>query len=183
MSSQDLRVQGNRRWVIVELSSSGEKETNVSAIQSSVHRILRRKDLDVFVPAISQGVRNESQTLFFMDGYIFVEFKEDVQYLKLRDTSYFRDVLCNSIRSGSSPTYSLLKDSELDPMRTGMEELKSGNFKIGDNVRVITGIYKNLRGEVSMVYDGGENIQLAVNHLRSKGLLMDFPATYLKKSE
>lgn len=172
-----------RRWVIVELSSTGEKETDVLSIKSAVCRILRRNDLEVFIPAISQGVRNDSQTLFFMDGYIFVEYHSGVSYLKLRDTSFFRDVLCTSSRD-ANPSFSLLSDVELEPMRAGTESLKSVSFKIGDQVRVITGTYKNLRGEVSLVYDDGKNVQVTVNHLRSKrGLLVDFPSTYLERSK
>ena len=171
-----------RRWVIVELSSIGEKEADVHSIRNAVCRILRRNDLEVFIPAISQGVRNESQTLFFMDGYIFVEHKTGIPYLRLRDTSLFKDVLCTSSRN-ASPSFSLLNDAELDPMRDGMEDLKSVSFKIGDSVRVITGTYKNLRGEVSLIYDDGENVQVTVNHLRSKkGLLVDFPSTYLERT-
>lgn len=69
-------------------------------------------------------------------------------------------------------------------MRAGMDDLRSGDFEIGDRVRVVTGTYKNLRGEVSLVYEGGESVQVAVSHLRSKaGLLVDFPATYLERTE
>lgn len=172
-----------RRWVIVELSTVGERDFDVRTVSSSVHRILGRSDLEVFVPAISQDVRNDSQTLFFMDGYVFIEFKEDVPYLRLRDTSLFKEVLCNS-KPGEAPKFSLLEDRELDPMRQGMEDLKTGDFKVGDPVRVVIGTYKNLRGEISLVYEGGENVQVAVSHLRSKrGLLVDFPATYLERIE
>jgi len=161
----------------------GERDFDVKTVQSSVHRILGRIDLDVFIPAISQDVRNDSQTLFFMDGYVFIEYKEDVQYLRLRDTSMFKEVLCTS-KPGEASRYSLLDDRELDPMREGMEDLKTGDFEVGDQVRVVIGTYKNLRGEVSLVYEGGENVQVAVSHLRSKkGLLVDFPATYLERTD
>lgn len=116
-----------------------------------------------------------------MNGYVFIEYDPGAPYLALRETSYFRDVLCKSYRN-SAPEYSLLSDSDLEPMRAGMEDLKSNSFQIGDSVCVITGTYRNLRGEISLVYDDGETVQVAVNHLRSKkGLLVDFPSTYLER--
>lgn len=181
MTSSDVSGQSvdGLRWVIVELSSNGEREGDVDAIRSSVKKILGVGDIRVFIPAVSQQVRDDSQTLFFMDGYVFIEYRPGVSYLSLRDTAFFRDVLCNSTRApGGVPSYSLLNDSDLDPMRSGLQEMKRGSFSIGDRVRVVTGSYKNLRGEVSLVYDD-QTVQLSVNHLDSKRLLIDFPSTYL----
>lgn len=187
MSQNSLAVSKDQnntlRWVIVELSHNGEREGGIDAIKASIRKILRIKDLRIFIPAVSQQVRDDSQTLFFMDGYIFVEYRPGVRYVALKDVTFFREVLCNSIHSeGSTPSYSLLNDSDLDPMRDGLQEMKRGSFSIGDEVRVITGSYKNLRGIVSIVYNE-QTVQLSVSHLDSKLLLIDFPSTYLMMSK
>lgn len=155
----------------------------MNTIRSAVRKILRTDGLRVFVPAVSQKVRDESQTFFFMDGYVFVEYRPGISYLALRDTAFFRDVLCNSTRaSNREPSYSLLTDSDLEPMRSGMQEMRCGSFEVGDRVRVVVGSYKNLRGEVSVVYDE-QSVQVSVSHLASKRVLIDFPTTYLEPED
>ncbi|HED05456.1 MAG TPA: hypothetical protein ENI61_02085 [Ignavibacteria bacterium] len=169
----------NLKWVVVELSPNGEHDIDVETIKSIVRRILKVKDIRIFIPAMSKKVRDDSQTLFFMDGYIFIEYRDNVSYLLLRDTPFFNDVLCNTARSRNSiPSFSLLKDSDLDPMRDGIDEMQRHSFKIGDTVRVTIGSYKNLRGEISIVYND-HTVQLSVNHLDSKRILIDFPTTYI----
>jgi len=166
------------KWVIVELSTTGERETNIKNIVNSVHRILRRNDIEVFIPAISQKVRDESQTLFYLNGYIFVKYFDGIPYYKLKETTYFQDVLCSHKRR--QVVYSLLSDQELDPIRQGMNKLKFNEFNINDLVRIKMGQYKNLKGVISLVYEDGENVQVMIN-LRSKKILIDFPSTYLEK--
>lgn len=172
-SSQDSEV----KWVIVSLSSNGERETNINAIKKSAQRIIKNVNVDVFVPAISQLVRGESETMFYMQGYIFIKFQENIHYLKLRETTYFNDVLCSLVNRKIQ--YHLLDDSELKKIRQEVNNLKFSEFEVGDAVTVIKGNFKNLPGIISTVYDE-EQIQVSVT-LRSKSLLIDFPSTYLKK--
>jgi transcription antitermination factor NusG len=61
-----------------------------------------------------------------------------------------------------------------------MDDLRVGKFSVGDAVQIIEGNFKNLKGDVSMVYDRKQVVQVSVV-LRSKLVLMDFPSTYLKK--
>lgn len=170
----------------------GEREKDLSLIVKSVHQILRNKvvgadPLEVFIPAISQKVRDESETMFFMDGYVFVEYKPEIQYLKLQDTNFFASVLCKTIivNGKRQQKYSLIQDKALDLMRVGMQKLQVAKYTVGNMIKVIKGEYKNMIGQVSIVYDGGQRVQVtataAGHHLRSKRMLMDFPVTYLVK--
>ena len=59
------------QWVVVQLSSTGEKEEDIDILKQSARKILNRGDVEIFVPAISPKVRDESQTIFFMEGYVF----------------------------------------------------------------------------------------------------------------
>jgi transcription antitermination factor NusG len=165
------------KWVIVQLTPTGEREKRIPLIVKSVHQILKKK-LDVFVPAISQTVRDDSQTMFFMDGYIFIKYEENVPYLRLQDTMYFNSVLCTG--GGRNPQYSLLQDFQLEPLRKGMNDLKQVSFKVGQKIKVIEGNYKNLIGRVSLVFEDKKHVQIAID-LASKKLLMEFPTTYLTK--
>lgn len=172
----------SKKWVIVQLSPMGEREKNIELIRRSARRILG-KQVDVFIPAISQKVREESQTLFYMDGYVFVEFIDGIVYNRLQDTQFFNSVLTQtSSAKDRRRAYSLLDDKELSPMRKGMEDLKIVPFKDGQKVRIIQGNYKNLIAEVSFIHEGGETVQVYVN-MRSKKVLMDFPASYLQTAE
>ena len=172
----------SKKWVIIQLSPMGEREKNLELIKRAANKLLGRP-VDVFVPAISQKVREESQTLFYMDGYVFVEYIEGITYNRLQDTQYFNTVLTQNSSSGDRrKVYSLLDDKELAPMRKGMQNLKIVPFEEKQKVRIIQGHYKNLIAEVSFVHEGGETVQVYVN-MRSKKVLMDFPASYLQKAE
>lgn len=170
------------KWVVVQLSSLGEREKNIPIIVRSARQILGVKDLEVFVPAISQKVRDESQTLFYMDGYVFIKYAEGVQYMKLQETTYFNTVLCKPsfVNGERKRAYAMLEDKDLEPMKRGMETLRIGEFSEDDDVKIVKGSFKGLPGKVSFVHDGGEHVQVYVG-LRSKQVLMDFPASYLVK--
>lgn len=178
LPQENLPDSSRIKWVIVELTSAGEKEETIQNIIQSAHKLLKNPDIEVFVPAISQTVRDDSQTMFYMNGYVFVEFVPGVQYLRLRETAYFRDVLCSY--DDGQPQYSLLDDRELDSIRQGMDDLKVGEYEVGEAVLVKEGCYRNLPGVISLVYDDGQNVQVAVN-LRSKKILIDFPVTYIER--
>lgn len=167
---------GNK-WVVVSFSPAGEKETDIKAITNAIHCILGRK-LEVFIPAVSKSACDGSHALFYMDGYIFIQYQEGVPYMKLQDTSYFGQVLCTN--NGSSRTYSLVDDRVLEPLRKGVKDLGKCKFAINDRVRVVKGDFRNLSGIVRTIYDGGEVVQVDTSQ-RSKPLLIDFPTIYLLK--
>lgn len=165
--------------MVVELSSAGEQGLDIAGITQAARRLLRQPDIEVFIPALCSNVRADSQILVYMDGYVFIEFRPDVNYLRLRDTSFFRDVLCNSSR-GPIPAYSLLDDSQLEPMRQGMESIKRNPFKPDDEVRVKSGSFKGLRCIVVDV--DGETVNVRMNY-RSKPLILAYTSTYLEHVE
>ena len=162
---------------MVGLSSSGERETNMKIISDAVRRVLGR-DLEVFVPAVSKKARDESHTLFYMDGYVFIQYQDGIPYIRLQDTSYFGQVLC--VSHGGDMTYSLVDDFVLDPLRKGVKDLGMCKFAVNDRVRVVKGEFRNLRGQVRTIYEGGEVVQVDVSQ-RSKPMLIDFPTIYLQK--
>jgi len=175
-------LPASTKWVVIQLTSMGEREKNIQSIIKSVHQLINRKDLEVFIPAISQKVRDESLTTWFSDGYVFVRYDENVNYIRLQETTYFSAVLCKkAVVNGTRRTlYSLLDDTDLNIMRKGMKDLKIGIFRVDQEVKIVKGNYKNLTGKVSYVYEGSENVQVYIN-LRSKKVFMDFPSSYLQR--
>jgi len=164
----------SKKWVIVQLSTSAEKEKNLSAFSKSVKRHLG-KELAVFVPAATLSAREDNHVVYYMEGYIFVEYFKGINYNRLNDTAYFSNVLTHP-----STGVHLIDDSEISHLRKGMAEMKIGAFSKGDEVKVTKGSFKNMTGKVSFVYDGGESVQIDVG-LKSKPYLIDYPANYLVK--
>lgn len=162
---------------MVALSSNGERETNLDAIKQSACRLLKNHQIDIFIPAVSQTVRGESETIFYMNGYVFIKYREEIPYLKLRETTYFNDILCSF--ANRKIRYKLLDDVELEKIRQGVNDLKFSEFQVGDEVMVTKGNFINLPGKVSYIYSE-ETLQIAIV-LRSKQALMDFPSTYIRK--
>lgn len=165
------------KWVVVQLTSLGEREKNIDIIVRSARRILG--DVEVFIPATIQKMRDESHTMVYMDGYVFVRFIEGVSYLKLQETAYFKAVLCTP-GSGGKKTYCLIDDFVLDKMRDGVKNLETqgGSFSPGEDVKVIKGTLKNLRGKVIVFYDN--KVQVHVS-LQSKPVIFEFPPGHLEK--
>lgn len=164
-----------RKWVVVGLTHAGEQEKDSAILTRTIHRILGQQ-LDVFVPSLSTQVRSDSQILVYMDGYIFVEYREGAQYMRLRDTSYFQDVLC--VSRGSRPVYSLVEDDKLRAIKKDMESIRVVDFEVDDTVRVKSGSNRGLRGIVMDVQDD----VVTVKHLtRSKPVVADYKTTYLEK--
>lgn len=170
------------KWVVVGLSTVGEKESDIDTIVRVVHRLLGKK-LDVFVPAISQKSLGDSQTMFYMDGYVFIKYEENIPYVKLQDTTYFGQVLCASDPKTGRHTYSLVDDCVLNKMRSDMKGISQCGFSVGDRVKIIKGEHKDLIGVVSVIYEDNQTVQVSADHLRSKKLLMDFPSTFLKRKD
>lgn len=168
------------KWVIVQLTHFGEREKNIQSIVRNVNRILG-KPVDVFVPAVSQKVRDESQTMFYMDGYIFIRYEENINYLKLNDTVYFNSVLTqiSFVDGERKKTYSLLDDKQISPMRVGVQNLKIGVFKEDQTVKIMKGKFKGLQAVVSYMHEDSEHTQVYIK-LRSKLILMDFPTSYIQ---
>lgn len=170
-------LESRDEWVIVSLSPTGERETNLELIRKSIFKLLKTTSLEVFIPAISQTVRGESETMFYMQGYIFIKYIPGVSYFRLKETQYFNEIL--SSYHNRKIRYKLLKDSELNKIRTGVENLKLSEFKEGDEVYINKGDFKNLPGIIKFVYNS-EKVQVFVD-LRSKQLLIDSPSIYIQK--
>lgn len=160
------------------MSSAGEKEADLKAIARAARRILAAPDLEVFVPAVLQDARQDSHTTVYMEGYAFVQFVPGVQYSKLRETTYFRDVLRD--RSSGGPMYALLPDVQIRKMRAGMEKMNVVAFAVGDQVRILRGEFKNMRGTVSDVDPEKQTVTLSPN-LKSKPMLVEYPFSFVKK--
>lgn len=170
-----------KKWVCIELTLAGEKEKRLHLLVKSVNQILRTTLLEVFIPAITQKVRDESSVLAYMEGYIFAEYKEILNYMRLQETNYFKLVLMRPSYEGrrKKMVYSLLTDMDMVSLRKGVDSLNSGNFKPGDIARVIKGNFKGLNAEVIEVID--ESIIQVYVDLKSKKTILDFPPTYLVK--
>ena len=172
-SPQGSPNDSKRKWVVVQLTPAGERETSIKNIERSVLRILK-KPIEVFVPAMSQKVRNETLTTVYMDGYIFIAYEPGIDYTKLSDTTYFSSVLI------SGRTYQLLDDSKVCPIRDKVAAMKINEFNVGDKVRVKRGEHKDLPCRIVNIYEGGEHVQVQCDFW-SKPMMLDFASSNLKK--
>lgn len=177
MSSQNVltHTEGDSlKWVAVQLSSLGEHEKDPGTLEFAIHRCLG-KDIKIFIPSVSLKRQEESHTLCYMEGYIFIGFRDGIDYLRLLNVPLFKDVL-HSIRGGVV-VYNLIDNSVLNPVRDGLETMKHVELTVDTPVKINKGTFKNLLGTVSQIY-GNEIIQVFVK-LRSKQVFIDFPASYL----
>lgn len=156
----------------------GEKETNLNVVAAAARRILCNPSLEVFIPAVSQDVRQDSHTMFYMEGYAFIRYMPGVSYSKLRETTYFKDVLRQP--SASGPIFAQLPDAKIQEMKAGMEKMKKADFEVGDRVRVLRGEFRGMRGVVTEVFSETQRLMLSTS-LASKPLLVEYPFSFVKK--
>jgi len=172
------KISVSDRWVVVQLTSLAEREKNIKIIERFAKRVLGNH-IEIYVPALSERVRDEEETIFYMEGYVFIKFDEDIDFSKLNDTPIFKGALCTRNKDGQM-AYNTIEDKILRPVRKGVKELNRSPFKLGDQVKVVKGTYKNLPGKIVIIYEDHERVQIDAS-MRSKPLLIDFPCSFLEK--
>ncbi len=164
-------------WVIVQLSPNGEKELNPDNIAVSVRKKVSKRDIQVYVPCMFIKTRKEVHTRPYIEGYIFVEYRQGVQYNKMRDSYYFKDVM--SYESGKKKKLRLVGDDVINKIKDSIKMMEPEKFNVGDEVVVLSGKFTNLRGVVHEVC-GTEKVTIFVK-LRSKSVYIEYPPSFLKK--
>lgn len=166
-------------WVVVQLSSSGEKEKDIDLIYKSIYIALGYK-VDIFIPAVVQKAHEDSQTLRYMEGYVFIKYSPSIHYGKLNDRGFFSKVLCSFDSKKNKRSYHLLNNDVIDVMKKAVQDLKIREYVENDKVRVINGTYKNMTGVIGGV-DYDKSIASVIFNFRSKKSIIEFPFSYLEK--
>jgi len=148
----------------------------------SLEKTLRR-DLDVdpdfpiFVPATTYTKKGRSITLHLMQGYLFISSGlPETAYFKLERKSYVNRVMSSTDRQGMR-VLRVLPNDEIAKIRKQLRELVSSDISIGEEVRVVDGVYATLEGDV---IDVEGDMAVVRFEFRSLNLLTSIPLVFLE---
>lgn len=162
-------------WVVLELSSQGEEE-DPDILRASLSRTL--KGAEIFIPA-SISIVGESRVVHkLIDNYVFVRRSQpDGYYLKVENTKYVTSVL--TVPSGKVRKISTVRDSDIEKMRRQIHVETEQGIEVDDEVEVMSGAYRGIRGKVIGEIKENDSVQVYI-HLRSKQAIVTLPRSFLR---
>lgn len=129
-------------WVILEISSKGEKEARAGTLVDRIRECSSFKKEDIFVPLIRGGVK----PLWLMEGYIFIKSGYSAsEYYDLKRTYLINRVLSQVDAKTGLISKGVIKSSELEEMIKKADDL-GGKFELGSEVSLIDGSFKGFEG-------------------------------------
>jgi transcription antitermination factor NusG len=129
-------------WVILEISSKGEKEARDGTLVSRITECSSFKKEDIFVPLIRGGAK----PLWLMEGYIFIKSGYGAsEYYDLKRTYLISRVLSQVDAKTGLISKGVVKSSELEEMIKKADDL-GGKFELGSEVSLIDGAFKGFEG-------------------------------------
>lgn len=153
-------------WIVVELSSKGERETP-ETLQRTLEKLTRNR-IEVFIPAKTFQRKQSFVTLWSMEGYVFVQSGLTAsEYFDLERHSFFRRILTHD--DGNSRVIGFVDQSVVDTQKANLKALGWQNFEVGHIVNIISGVYEGLQGEILALYPEGPEprAEIQVQGLRS----------------
>jgi 5'-3' exonuclease/transcription antitermination factor NusG len=163
-------------WVVLELSPQGEDE-DPEVLHKALHRMMKGKEF--FIPASVIKVPGGSRVVHkLIDNYVFVKrLMSDSEFIKFENTKYISSVL--TIAGGGSRRIACVSDPDIERMRRQIRVETEQGIQVGDEVMVMSGPYKNLKGKVIEEIPETDSVQIYIS-LRSKQALVTLPRTFLR---
>jgi transcription antitermination factor NusG len=167
-------------WVVLELTSQGEDE-DPEILRSALLRSF--KGADLFIPASISIVGDSRVVHKLIDNYVFIR-KElpDSSYFKVEGSKYISTVLSTNtvgVRNGGTRKTLTIRDADISKMRRQIEVETEQGIEVGDDVEVMSGAYKGIRGRVIEEIPENASVQVYIL-LRSKEAIVTLPRSFLR---
>lgn len=167
-------------WVTIELTKTGEILASEGLLEAQLRRDL---DLDeghpVFVPCIVISRGGVNTVFHLMEGYVFVAAGlPDVAYFALENQPYVNQIMSTKQGPYRMRTLHVITDAQVGAMRDRLHEQVASNIKVGAQVKICEGQYRNLDGKVVGVE--GDNAHVRVK-LRSLDFVASVPRIFLEE--
>lgn len=162
-------------WVVLELTPQGEDE-DPDVLRSSLLRTLRGSE--IFIPASISKVGDSRVVHKLIDNYVFVKREQpDHFYFKIEGTKYVTSVL--TVPSGRNRRISAVRDTDIAKMKRQIQVETEQGIEVDDEVEVMSGAYKGIRGRVIEEIPENDSVQVYIS-LRSKQTIITLPRSFLR---
>lgn len=164
------------KWVVIELSHVGERECP-ETLEKSLRRMLG-ETVEIFIPALIYTRRGRTITMDRVEGYIFVTAElPSGCYFDLEDSEYFKSVL--SIGKDEDRTLHYTSNREIEKIKRSLQRMIPDDFKVGDQVVVVQGVYTNLKGKILDIEE--DRAEVHIEGLKSLVTIVTLPLVFLQK--
>ena len=149
------------RWYVLHVYSGSEKKVAESIKEQAVLKKMEDKILDVIVPTedvveVRKGSKVNTERKFF-PGYILIK-------MEMTDESWHvvRNIcgVTGFVGPGSKPVP--LTEDELAVMQGG-EAPKSQTYKVGDEIKIVSGSFEGYGGKVYDISEDGGSMTVLIN--------------------
>jgi len=163
----------SNQWLILELNENIENIT-YREIESAILNIFG--DAEYFIPIHHERMGSYISTSVLMEGYAFVRDCPEIRQcmLNLRDQRIFSGFL---YYGGKFQTITV---KEINDLKRKLKRSMCRKFNDGTQIRVLGGIFKNLRGVVISSEDGGKRVIIRIKRI-SREIIAPIPATLLEE--
>lgn len=164
-------------WVILELNSLGEMKMDEGTLEGTLRRDLDvSPDFPIFVPMVSYRKGTRSTNIHLMEGYVFVgSGLADTAYFALERRGYVTQVITQLV--GKRRVLQVVSNAQVEGLRKQLREKTAADIGISDQVRAVSGIYRNLEGKVIHLAKDVATVEI---RLRSLELLATIPTIFLE---
>jgi transcription antitermination factor NusG len=160
-------------WVALELTQRGEAEKDVQILVDLIKRSLGDPNLEIFVPIYYENEEFFEKNVSLFSGYFFIRHAKGLPYHKLKETKYFEGVVCNPMTNEAE----IIPNSQIDSLKDKFENLieQASQIKVGQTVRLLDGLYKNLTGKVTRVIKKEKMCIIKITSLKSRNITISAP--------
>lgn len=165
-------AKGNR-WLILVISD-GIEDINYHEIESTLFNIFGDK-IDYFIPIYHERMGSYISTSVLIEGYVFVrdcpEIRQNLNIIQ--ETRIFSGAL---FLSGK---YQTVSSDVIGSLRKKLKNSLKRKFIVGMKVKVLEGVFKNLKGEVISIEENGKKVMIKIKRL-TREIIAPIPSTLIE---
>ena len=158
----------NGGWVALELTQRGEAERDINSLRELVLKSLGKHGVDLFIPIHYENEEFFDRNIVLLNGYFFIRHDPNLPYYKLKDSKFFEGVVADP----QTQEVQIVPDSQVQKLKDQFNKIveDASKVKVGDTVRILDGLYKNLIGKVTKVIKKDNMCIIKVTSLKSRNI-------------
>lgn len=162
------QIKPNGGWVALELTQRGEAERDINSLRELVLKSLGKNGVELFIPIHYETEEFFDRNIVLLNGYFFIRHDPNHAYYKLKDSKFFEGVVADP----KTQEVQIVPDSQVQKLKDQFNKIveDASKVKIGDTVRILDGLYKNLIGKVTKVIKKDNMCIIKVTSLKSRNI-------------
>jgi transcription antitermination factor NusG len=155
-------------WVALELTQRGETERDINSLRELVLKSLGKPSAEIFIPIHYETEEFFDRNIVLLNGYFFIRHDPSLPYYKLKDSKFFEGVVADP----QTQEVQIVPDTQIQKLKSQFDKIveDASRVKVGDTVKILDGLYKNLVGKVTKVIKKDNMCIIKVTSLKSRNI-------------